>query len=63
VEKQFTVRIRRTATLETEVQVTGKDQAEAERQALDLAKHKKFSLNKAAMNNEIVEIHERADGP
>ena len=56
--KDFTVRIRRTAILETDVEVTGKDQAEAERQALDLAKHQKFSLNRAAINNEIAGIRE-----
>jgi hypothetical protein len=54
VKKTFTVRLRRTATIEETRQLEAGDRAEAERQALEEARAEDFDLNKATVREELV---------
>lgn len=54
-KKTFTVRLRRTATLEETRQVEAESRAEAERQALEEVQAEPFDVSKAEMREEVVE--------
>jgi len=54
IQQNFRLRIRRTAMVETDIDVRAKDQAEAEHLAMNLVRQQAFPLKKAAITEEIV---------
>jgi len=54
VQKQFRIRLRRTATVETNVNVTAKGRTEAEQLTIKRAQHQRFPLKQAEIKNEIL---------
>jgi hypothetical protein len=54
VKNTFTVRIRRTAVVETDVKVEAEDQATAEKKALNWLKHRPFEANSLSISQEVI---------
>lgn len=54
--RKFTVLMRRVATIETSLDLSARDEADAREQAMTRVKRERFDLTKAVMKNEIVAV-------